>query len=143
MLTNSTGGYCMATCPTTGYIGIGVVCQPCDSTCVTCNGIAASQCSTCQSGYYYYGGYCRFICPAGTYPDSATQNCLPCDSTCSYCFNATNSSCTSCITGRYLYNFTCINSCPNGLTPNQWNVCSEMFVKVALLALLALVMLML
>ena len=123
LLTNSTGGYCLAVCPSVGYTKMGSVCQACDTTCNTCNGAASSQCSSCKSGYYLHGGFCRFICPAGTYPDSATLTCLSCDSTCSYCFSGTISSCTSCSSGRYLYNFTCSTSCPSGMAPNQWNVC--------------------
>lgn len=133
LLTNSTGGYCLDLCPTIGYVGVGSTCQPCDSTCRTCNGIAASQCSICQTSYYLYGGYCRYICPAGTYPDSVTQTCLPCDTTCSYCFNGTAQSCTSCATGKFLYNFTCGPTCPVGMNPNQWNVCFEFLHKYSIL----------
>lgn len=141
LLTNSTGGYCLGTCPTaSGYVKVGTTCQPCDSTCITCNGIDASQCSTCQSSYYLYNGYCRYICPSGTYPDSTTQQCLPCDGTCSYCFNGTAQSCTSCSGSLYLYNFTCSSTCPSGMSPNQWNVCFELLHKYSFL-LLVLVLL--
>lgn len=123
LLSNSTGGYCLSSCPVTGYIQIGSQCQSCDSTCSSCNGVDASNCYNCSTNYYFYSGYCRYVCPNGTYPSSTTWQCLNCDSTCSYCFDSGNSSCTSCASGLYLYNFTCTGSCPNGMTPNQWNVC--------------------
>jgi len=123
LLTNSTGGYCLSVCPTQGYIQIGTTCQTCDPTCLTCNGISANQCADCATNYYYYQGYCRYVCPNGTYANGTTWQCLNCDLSCSYCFGSSNSSCTSCASGLYLYNFTCTNSCPNGMLPNQWNVC--------------------
>jgi len=132
LLTNSTGGYCVPSCPTVGYTKVGSVCQPCDATCMICNGTSSASCSACKSGYYYYGGYCRYICPAGTYPDVITQYCLPCDVSCSYCFNGTQNSCTSCVSGRYLYNFTCGTACPAGMTPNQWDVCFSILLKYSL-----------
>jgi len=127
LLTNSTGGYCLSACPTVGYIqntqNGTTTCQPCDTTCNSCNGVGADKCYNCSVGYYLSGGYCRYVCPNGTYPNSTTNKCLACDSSCSYCFGGSNSSCTSCAPNLYLYNFTCTSSCPNGMAPNQWNVC--------------------
>jgi proprotein convertase subtilisin/kexin type 5 len=138
LLTNSTGGYCLATCPSTGYVQVGTTCQPCDSTCITCNGVSSNQCATCQSGYYLYNGYCRYICPSGTYPDSTSRQCLSCDSSCSYCFNGTAQSCTSCSGSLLLYNFTCGSTCPVGMTANQWNVCFELLSRFSFIAALCL-----
>lgn len=123
LLVNATGGYCLGTCPTIGYIQIGNQCQSCDATCSSCNGISASSCSNCSANYYLSSGYCRYVCPNGTYPDQTAWSCLPCDASCSYCFGSSNSSCTSCASGLYLYNFTCTSNCPIGMLPNQWNVC--------------------
>ena len=125
LLGNSTGGYCLSSCPVLGYIQSGVNCASCDPTCSACNGQSASQCFNCSSGYYLSGGYCRFVCPNATYPNATTGTCQTCDSSCSYCFAGTAGSCTSCATNLYLYNFTCTATCPNGLTPNQWHVCFE------------------
>lgn len=52
LLGNSTGGYCLNSCPTLGYIQVGTNCQPCDPTCSTCNGVNANQCSNCSTNYY-------------------------------------------------------------------------------------------
>jgi hypothetical protein len=87
--------------------------------------VGANQCFNCSTGYYLYSGFCRYICPSATYPNSSTYRCLACDPSCSFCFGGSNSSCTSCVTGLYLYNFTCTANCPNGMAPNQWNVCFE------------------
>ena len=143
LLTNSTGGFCLVSCPAVGYTKVGLVCQQCDATCNICNGTSSSNCTSCASGYYYYGGFCRYICPAGTYPDTATLSCQPCAGSCSYCFNNTASSCTSCVSGKYLFNFTCNSVCPNGMTPNQWNVCYEKVCKIGLVVLGVLLILML
>jgi proprotein convertase subtilisin/kexin type 5 len=125
LLANSSGGYCLASCPTIGYIQVGTNCKTCDPTCNTCNGVSANQCADCAANYYLYSGYCRYVCPAGTYPNSTSSQCLTCDASCSYCFGGSNSSCTSCAANLYLYNFTCTGSCPGGMAPNQWNVCFE------------------
>lgn len=141
LLTNSTGGYCLTACPTSGYIQVGTNCQTCDPTCNTCNGVSANQCSNCSTNYYEYTGYCRYVCPNGTYPNSTTWQCLACDATCSYCFGGDSASCTSCATGLYLYNFTCANSCPGTMQPNQWNVCYEPYLTLLLSLILTLTLL--
>jgi proprotein convertase subtilisin/kexin type 5 len=123
LLTNTSGGYCLTSCPVVGYVGLGTTCQLCDSTCSSCNGVSASQCSNCSTGFYYSLGYCRYICPSGTYPNSTTSSCLTCDSTCTYCFGGSSSNCTSCVSGLYLFNYSCGGSCPNNVKPNQWNIC--------------------
>jgi len=123
LLTNSSGGFCLTSCPVVGYVGFGTTCQTCDSTCISCNGVSANQCSNCTAGYFYYSGYCRYVCPSGTYPDSASSSCLNCDATCSYCFGGSSSNCTSCVSGLYLFNYTCLSNCPTSMTPNQWSVC--------------------
>lgn len=117
------GSYCLNACPTIGYVTSSTNCLACDSTCATCNGISASNCVTCASGYYLSSSTCRLVCPGGTYPNSTTQQCQSCDGSCTYCFGSTINNCSQCITGMVLYNFTCQGSCPNGLTVNQWNVC--------------------
>lgn len=122
-LLNGTGGYCLNACPSVGYVPLGNNCERCDVTCNTCNGVSSSQCAVCKSGYYLSSGYCRYICPNGTFPDSVTGNCSTCHITCSYCFNSTANSCTFCATGLYLYNFTCSNTCPGTTTANQYNIC--------------------
>ena len=58
-----------------GYISDGVSCKNCDSSCLTCGGVAVNQCLTCLTNYYFFDGYCRYICPAGRYPDTTTLLC--------------------------------------------------------------------
>ena len=130
LLSNSTGGYCVSVCPVIGYIQIGTKCQNCDPTCSSCNGIASNNCYNCTPNYYLYSGYCRYVCPNGTYPNSTTWICDNCHNTCNYCFGNNADNCTSCANGLYLYNFTCSNSCPNGMMPNQWNVCWEEWKRI-------------
>ena len=136
LLTNATGGYCVTTCPTIGYIEIGVNCQPCDSTCSSCNGVNANECANCSANYYFHSGYCRYVCPNATYGNSSTWQCSNCDSTCNYCFGGNSSSCTSCATALYLYNFTCVATCPDGMLPNTYNVCYESYLVFMMIVLL-------
>jgi len=63
-------------------------CYPCDSTCASCSGPAASQCTSCDKGRYLTGasvGYCSL-----------------CDSSCVECNGAGPYACTACVSGEYL-----------------------------------------
>lgn len=103
--------------------------------------MAANNCFNCKANYYLSTGYCRYVCPSGTYSNGTTWECLACDPSCSYCFSSTPATCTSCATGLYLYNFTCAATCPNGMTPNQWNVCYELTLALPQILILLLLLL--
>ena len=122
-LSNQTGGYCLSQCPTTLYVTTGTNCLSCHKTCFTCNGVTSSSCSSCATGLYLYGGYCRYVCPQQTYPNETTHSCSNCDTQCKFCFGSTVDNCTSCMTNLVLNNFTCTTVCPTGMIANQWSVC--------------------
>jgi hypothetical protein len=65
----------------------------CHSSCVTCSGAAANQCSSCAGGYILSFG-----------------SCVACDSSCKTCNGTTALDCTNCYSGRYLSNGQC-SSC--------------------------------
>lgn len=139
-LSNVTGGYCLSSCPTSGYYQSGgVSCLACDSSCAYCSGSSTSQCTSCPNGTYLSSGYCRLVCPPAAYPNSISNQCSPCDGSCTFCFGPTINNCTACITGMVLYNFTCTLTCPKGYTVNQWNVCFESTLQ-ALMAVFVLLL---
>jgi proprotein convertase subtilisin/kexin type 5 len=143
ILTNVTGGYCLASCPTIAYFTSGTICLACDTTCYTCSGIGSNQCTSCLTGLFLSlvttsAGYCRYVCPQSSYPDTPTKKCLSCDQSCTFCFGSTINNCTACISGMVLYNFTCTTKCPTGLTVNQWKVCYESFYAITFFLLLLL-----
>jgi len=129
-IANVTGGYCIAGCLPVGFTQSGTSCLSCDLTCYTCSGTASNECSSCLNGTYLSGGYCRYVCPAATYPNNALLLCSTCSSYCTYCFDSTNNNCTGCISGMVLFNFTCSLACPAGYTINQWNVCFSHFLNM-------------
>lgn len=135
---NLTGTFCLTTCSSVGYCQSGTSCLACDSSCYTCIGTAINECSSCPEGSFLSSSYCRLVCPAATYPDSATRQCQLCDGSCTYCFGPTIDNCTGCIGGMVLYNFTCRIGCPSGYTVNQWNVCFGDYFWASVAVLLAI-----
>ena len=124
-MTNSSGGFCLDTCPTEKYVPSGTNCLDCYDTCLTCNGVSSSDCLSCEDNYFLSSGMCRYVCPSGTFPESSTKTCNACDGSCTFCFGPTIDNCTGCIDGLVLNNFTCTSSCPEELTLNQYGVCYE------------------
>lgn len=76
-----------------GYYLIGLACQKCDSSCLTCSGPSSNDCLSCF----------------GTSNLSPTGTCNGCSSTCSIC-NA--DICSGCMAGYFLYSGNCLSSCP-------------------------------
>ncbi len=111
-LGNSTGRYCLNSCPVNYYYQSGTNCLNCYTTCLTCNGSNSDNCLTCITGLYLSNGMCRYVCPANYYPRSTTGRCERCDLNCNFCFGPTVDNCTACVSGFVLNNFTCTTSCP-------------------------------
>ena len=122
---NSTSNFyqnkCLAACPTGTYSDTSKLCQNCDSSCYTCNGGLATNCSACNttgtSKYFIAGNNtCMSACPTGYYADTSF-NCQNCDSSCYTCNGGSTTNCLTCNTaGRSQYfmnsNKTCMSSCP-------------------------------
>jgi len=108
---------CVATC--SGYTdrptndNIYWQCLPCDASCLTCSGVAASACQSCNaSNYRVMAGTAPSACGCMSgYVDVGSSVCVPCSSQITGCQTCTNAgSCMSCLSG-----FTgppC--SCPSG-----------------------------
>ncbi|KAK7438410.1 hypothetical protein VKT23_018023 [Stygiomarasmius scandens] len=114
-------------CPD-GSFGSGSSCQPCSSSCQTCNGGAPSDCIICKSGTYKLNGNCvsadgNGVCAGSNLiADNNKHECDTCGPKCTSCKipNFTTAStvnelqCTGCLPGSFLSNGTCVESCPSG-----------------------------
>lgn len=138
-------GYCFSVtggaCPSSQFFELKTVtCQPCHSSCLTCD-FHSKNCLTCQAGDFLYQERCYNSCPVGTYPDGnickkGVENCIEFSGNqCLMCQNnlvlkQDGSECITKSTGRYFLNekkrqsdcdLRCTTSCVNGYA----NGCSE------------------
>ena len=72
-------------------------CQPCDSTCATCQNSGPSQCLSCLGVATLSSSPGACICPSTHFPSSDSSNCVSCDITCLTCQSSGPSQCTSCL----------------------------------------------
>lgn len=123
-LSNSTGGYCLGSCPSEGYVTDVDQCSPCHETCSSCNGLTSADCHSCKAGLYLQDGYCRYVCSPGKFANTSTYECKDCHSKCSFCFGSSVDNCTACASNYVLDNFTCADSCPTGYEVHaEYSVC--------------------
>ncbi|EAR90500.2 zinc finger lsd1 subclass family protein (macronuclear) [Tetrahymena thermophila SB210] len=101
----------------------------CHKSCLTCNGPAANQCTSCppnstqngntcncNSGTYALDNQCLNVCPAGQIQDSTRTLCVIDFCYNIYCQTCSNGMCTLCQSGYYLLNGQCVQSCPSYTT---------------------------
>ena len=82
----------------------------CDSSCLTCSGPSANQCTSCASTAMLLSGTCQ--CPNGTYSSgTGVTVCLACSSSCSTCTGPSSSNCVTCPSGYFVYQGTCYQNC--------------------------------
>lgn len=90
---------CTASCPTTHMIDpSSKSCVQCSTTCKTCHGGQADQCTTCHShgkNAYWYNGQCLLQCPEKSYSDD-NRVCHDCSARCKSCTGPLSTECTSC-----------------------------------------------
>ena len=111
------GTKCVLTC-SPGFFGETTtnICDPCNSTCGTCNGPLSNNCLICDSPRYFKAGYCVTDCGGGFYPiDTPTRQCNTCHPFCNTCNGDNINNCLSCIGSRYLLVDACIFICPGNL----------------------------
>ena len=103
------------------------ICTGCDSSCLTCNGVGSSMCTSCATGKYLSSGSCFSCdsscltcnpagggtsvctsCASGKYLSSGA--CSPCDSSCSVCSGAGRTACTSCQSPLVLSQGSCCDA---------------------------------
>ncbi|EAR90494.3 zinc finger lsd1 subclass family protein (macronuclear) [Tetrahymena thermophila SB210] len=98
----------------------------CHDSCLTCNGPAANQCTSCppnstkngntckcNSGLYAQYNQCVNVCPAGYIQDSTGTLCVVNFCYSAQCQTCSNGMCTLCQSGYYLLNGQCVQSCPS------------------------------
>jgi proprotein convertase subtilisin/kexin type 5 len=107
-------GQCLTACPDGWYADFGTYqCYQCQTPCVTCS--AATQCTTCISGYLIYHTDCLLgnECPDGTYLQPSAPIC---NEVCyaPYYANPPTKTCELICSQNYLMtnNQTCVLACP-------------------------------
>ena len=116
----------------------------CDSSCLSCTGTAANQCSSCSSVNFLTSSYiCASSCSSPYYADSTTNTCTTtcpspyygdpttnlCESSCPDNYYASDSDricytqCPSIYYGNPLTGL-CVSTCPNGMYGDANNLCS-------------------
>ena len=102
-------GDCVDVCPTDGFFLNGIDCLPCNDTCLSCNGPAADQCTSCNVTLLTWNATCvdAVDCPLASFPDYDHGTCSACNSDCGSC-SMSASNCTSCSDpAKFLYNSVC------------------------------------
>ncbi len=95
-----------------------MVCQPCHSECLSCNGILSTDCQSCRSSFTTIsptGGDITECLPSCSQsPDPSL--CQTCDPQCNGCSGLTNQDCDSCNEDSIMLNgvLTCVPSCGPG-----------------------------
>ncbi|EAR91964.2 transmembrane protein, putative (macronuclear) [Tetrahymena thermophila SB210] len=120
---------CSQTCNIQGgYFATQNTCSPCNKTCSTCNGLSNTQCITCATGLYKYGGdnLCK-VCPTNS-NQGKVSNCQSSKQQCLYNNQTKNYEltdvCSICNQGYTLSNNTCVQICPL-TTQNQYQNASS------------------
>ncbi|EAR90495.3 zinc finger lsd1 subclass family protein (macronuclear) [Tetrahymena thermophila SB210] len=118
---------CISTCPP-GTFPLkqtnNNICQPCDSSCKTCNGQNSNNCQSCQAPNLFYqasSSTCVSSCNTDQYKNTINQTCSQCNSICATCSGPNNNNCSSCTGNSFLYQNQCIPNCPNGYFNNTNN----------------------
>lgn len=113
-------GECLDQCPVGFYQDASRVCQPCDSSCKTCNGPTPNECLTCfvpGNNKYFYLNECLNVCPTSTLTiEGAVPTCEACINDCYTC-SSTTSNCSSCSGNLVLDGQSCGTTCPSGQYP--------------------------
>ncbi|EAR90503.3 zinc finger lsd1 subclass family protein (macronuclear) [Tetrahymena thermophila SB210] len=129
---------CINTCPSNTYKQTQTnnnICQPCDSSCKTCDGPNNNNCLSCLAPGLFYqqqSKTCVSNCDPNQYKniqDPNNQTCSACDSSCATCSGPNNNNCLTCTGSLYLYQNKCIPNCPvkyyNNIQNNQCTQCDS------------------
>ncbi|EAS02591.2 zinc finger lsd1 subclass family protein (macronuclear) [Tetrahymena thermophila SB210] len=100
-------------------------CQPCDKTCLTCNGTTPNSCTSCLAPDLFLSTTfsCVNTCNTNQYKNTQNQTCQPCHISCQTCKGPDNTDCLSCGGSFYLDTSKgiCSNSCPDKYYKNTSN----------------------
>ncbi|EAR96178.2 surface protein (macronuclear) [Tetrahymena thermophila SB210] len=119
-------GNSCSTCFDQNFLNSSNQCQPCDSTCQTCNGPQNTNCMICKSGLHMQlsTSLCVQSCDSNEFLNALSQ-CQKCDNSCKTCDGSSSSNCKSCYSNYYLYNKSCVPVCPNGYSLNTNTLACE------------------
>ena len=112
------GQYCVDPCYDK-YWRVGNICESCHGSCRTCNGLANTNCLTCEAGLYMnLGGAPNSCVSSCSFPSTSNDvnfRCFICHPTCLVCKGEANNDCIQCYGQNFLYQGTCISQCPSGV----------------------------
>ena len=94
---HKSGTKCLAACIAGQYPGSDNECQACHSSCSTCDGDTADNCTSCAAPRPYLSdaSTCVATCPTATYATAGA--CAACDATCAECSGGGATACTACV----------------------------------------------
>ncbi|EAR96182.2 REJ domain protein (macronuclear) [Tetrahymena thermophila SB210] len=123
--TCSNGNSC-STCFDQNFLDSSNQCQPCHSSCQTCNGTQNTNCIICKSGLHMQlsTNLCVQQCDSNEFLNALSQ-CQKCDNSCKTCDGSSPNNCKSCYSSFYLYNKSCVPVCPNGYSLNTNTLACE------------------
>ena len=127
-----------------GIKSIQIILFPCDSTCNTCTGPSANDCTSCSGTRFLNPllNSCLTSCPANYYKDSATNKCVRCyqfnknspqAAGCNTCDGPNSNNCLSCYSDAYYdaANKKCLFTCPAQQWTNPYlSTCSACYAPV-------------
>ena len=123
---------CIASCPNFFYEdSTQWLCAECDSSCLTCSGGYAENCTSCSPSAtlrYLLLQMCWSVCPGGYYANDTSSTCNVCPTdlncgNCSYDANTTTVKCTTCSYGYFFTTSTstCASTCASNEYANRGN----------------------
>ncbi|EAR90506.3 zinc finger lsd1 subclass family protein (macronuclear) [Tetrahymena thermophila SB210] len=127
-----TSNKCLINCPSNTFPNIQTnnnICQPCDSSCKTCDGPNSNNCLSCNAPQFFLQSTktCVLSCNPNQYKNISNQTCSSCDYSCSTCSGPSYTNCLSCSGNTFLYQNQCIANCPvkyfNNASNNQCTAC--------------------
>ncbi|EAR90508.3 zinc finger lsd1 subclass family protein (macronuclear) [Tetrahymena thermophila SB210] len=120
---------CVLACNSNQYPDLNTIsCKQCDSSCKSCNGSTASNCTDCRSGLFLQNNQCKSICDGSYFGMTQTNTCQPCHLSCFSCNGSSINNCLSCQAPRYFDPTT--NQCVLVCNSNQYpdlisNLCKQ------------------
>ncbi|KAM8864960.1 extracellular matrix organizing protein FRAS1 isoform 2-T3 [Synchiropus picturatus] len=109
---SSSHGICAAACPAHSFLDPTHTCAECDTSCWTCLGPSAENCTSCSPPASLQDGRCVHICQQGAFVQD--QECHECHPSCLTCSGPSQADCTSCTLKATLQSGYCRSSCQDG-----------------------------
>jgi hypothetical protein len=106
------------------YNATSSTCEPCDGTCLRCNGNLRTQCTLCRNNSFLNSSNGQSICQCndGFFMDDTTGICIACHSSCATCTDSTKQ-CLTCKPGTERDTQTGICGCQPNQFMNTYGQC--------------------